>query len=145
MTAADPLPPSDTPLGSWVRERLRQERIIWLIAVDAHGIAQPNPVWFVWEDGSVLIYNTAGAKRLAHIRQRPDVTLHLDTCGRGGEAIVLVGKASIDENAPPAHEHSGFMEKYANHMALAPRAWAETFPVALRIAPRRFRGFHLAG
>lgn len=84
--AADPLPPVDTPLGGWVRERLREEHLAWLIAVDARGVAQPNPVWFLWQGDSVLIYNGATAKRLTHIRRQPLVTLHLDTYGRGGDA-----------------------------------------------------------
>jgi PPOX class probable F420-dependent enzyme len=143
--AAEALPPAETPLGSWVRERLREERLAWLIVVDARGVAQPNPVWFLWEGDSILIYNVAAAKRLTHIRQRPNVTFHLDTYGRGGEAIVLVGHADIIENAPPANEHAAFMAKYASHMSMPPQAWAAAFPVALRVTLRRFRGFHSAG
>ena len=139
-------PPESNPLGAWVRERLRQDQIAWLTAVDARGIPQPNPVWFLWDgDASVLVYNTARAKRLRHIQQRPHVTLHLDSCGRGGEAIILTGEAAQDAEASAAHQHPGFMAKYGSVMRMPAQTWAEMFPIPVRIRLVHFRGFHLTG
>ena len=56
------LPAAKTPLGAWVREHLRKDPIAWLITVDARGTEQPNPIWFVWEADSVLVYNLATAR-----------------------------------------------------------------------------------
>jgi PPOX class probable F420-dependent enzyme len=138
------LPPSDTPLGAWVRQRLRDDPIAWLTTIDSRGIAQPNPVWYVWEGDSVLIYNIATARRLANIRRRPDVTLHLDTYGRSGDSIVLIGKAEVVSDVPAANQHPEFMAKYESRMSMPAHRWAEMFPAALRIRVTRFRGFHNA-
>jgi PPOX class probable F420-dependent enzyme len=73
------LPPPSSPLGAWVRERLRDEPIAWLTTVDSRGVAQPNPAWFLWDGESILVYNLATAHRLVHVRRRPHVTLHLDS------------------------------------------------------------------
>lgn len=139
------LPGPSTLLGAWVREQLRDEPIAWLTTVDGRGVAQPNPVWFLWDGESILVYNLAGALRLVHIRRRPQVTIHLDGHGRDGDAVVLIGAAEIVPHEPPADQQQAFMEKYCERMDIDAKRWAQTFPVAMRIRPTRFRGFHEAG
>ena len=139
------LPGASTPLGAWVRERLREDPIAWLTTVDARDVAQPNPVWFLWDGESILVYNLAKARRLVHIRRRPQVTIHLDTHGQGGDAVVLIGVAEIVPHEPPADKQPAFFSKYRDRMDIGPEQWARTFPVALRIRLARFRGYHKAG
>ena len=136
---------SATPLGSWVRERLQEDPIAWLTTVDARGIAQPNPVWFLWDGESILVYNMAKARRLVHIRDRPQVTIHLDNYGRDGDAVILIGTADIVPHEPPADQQPAFLAKYRARMDIDPYRWARRFPVALRIRPATFRGYHEAG
>ena len=139
------LPPPSTSLGAWVHERLRQDPIAWLTTVDAGGVAQPNPVWFLWDGESILVYNLATARRLVNIRTRPQVTLHLDSHGRDGDAVVLIGVAEIVPDEPAADQHATFLDKYRERMDMSPKRWAQHFPVAVRIRPTRFRGYHAAG
>lgn len=139
------LPETSTVLGAWVRERLREEPIAWLTTVDARDVAQPNPVWFLWDGESILVYNLAKARRLVHIRRRPQVTIHLDSHGRDGDAVVLIGVAEIVPQEPPADQQPAFVDKYRDRMDIDPERWARKFPVALRIRPARFRGYHEAG
>ncbi len=141
----DVLPAASSGLGAWVRERLRRDPIAWLTTVDPRGIAQPNPVWFLWDGDSILVYNLPHARRLVHIRKRPHVTFHLDTRGQDGDAVVLIGRAAIVTDEPPADERPAFVEKYRDRMDMSPTEWARRFPVALRIRPTKFRGFHEAG
>ncbi len=114
----DVLPPPSTQFGTWVRKCLREEPIAWLTTVDMRGVPQPNPVWFVWDGESILIYNLPNARRLGHLRRRVKVSLHLDTHGQDGDAIILSGSAEISperatrrsphgvpREVPPAHEH----------------------------------------
>jgi PPOX class probable F420-dependent enzyme len=142
--AEDVLPEASRPLGVWVRERLREEKIAWLTTVDAAGVAQPNPVWFLWDGESILVYNLATARRLAHIKCRPEVTLHLDNYGQDGDAIVLIGVAEIVADEPPADRQPAFLEKYSERMRMDQERWARMFPVVVRIRPTRFRGYHRA-
>jgi hypothetical protein len=68
--------------------------------------------------------------------------LHLDTHGRSGDAIVLIGKAEVVGDVPSANQHPDFMAKYESRMSMSAHRWAELFPAALRIWVTRFRGFH---
>ncbi len=139
------LPAATSLLGRWVRERLREEPIAWLTTVDARGLAQPNPVWFLWHGGSILVYSLPYAHRLIHIQRRPQVTIHLDTHGQDGDAVVLIGTADIVPGEPPADQQPAFLEKYRDRMNMSPAEWASRFRVAIRIRLTQFRGFHKAG
>src|SRR6185437_9644081 len=102
----DVLPPAGTAFGDRVRQRLRDERVIWLATAGADGTPQPNPVWFLWQEpSSLLIYNRADAHRLAHIARNPRVALHFDGDGNGGNVVVLTGAAEVVSGHPLAHEH----------------------------------------
>jgi len=74
------LPDPATEAGKSVAGRLRDEPLIWLTTIDAKGVPQPAPVWFLWDEAqtTLLIYSRASAKRLVHIQQNPNVSLHLE-------------------------------------------------------------------
>ena len=61
------MPDPSTPFGERIARRLREEHLIWLTTVDAFGTPQPNPVWFLWDGDTVLIYNCNDAKSWADI------------------------------------------------------------------------------
>lgn len=142
--AGDVLPAEGEPFGDRVRRRLRDEAIIWLTTVGADGTPQPNPVWFLWEGGEVLVYTRPDAYRLAHIRRRPRVGLHFDSDGTGGDIIVLKGTARIDERLPPAAETPAFREKYGQGMVTvsgSAEKFSADYSVGLRVRVERVRGF----
>ena len=139
------LPDPSTPFGERVLRRLRDERLIWLTTVDATGMPQPTPVWFLWDEATstVLIYSRADAKRLAHLQQNPRVTLNFDGNGRGGDIIVITGRAQVSSDDPPADRLPTYVEKYHDFIARSfttPEKFASIYSVALRIRPRAIRG-----
>lgn len=142
--AADILPDPATGFGERVRQRLSDEQLIWFTTVGADGTPQPNPVWFLWEGTSGLVYNRSDAHRLAHIRSRPQVALHFDGNGSGGDIVVLTGRAQILESHPPAHEVPGYLDKYREGMTRvsgSPEAFSKAYPVPVRVEVYRVRGF----
>lgn len=137
------LPPPSTPFGERVARRLREERLIWLTTVGADGTPQPNPVWFLWDGSSFLIYSLPDAARLPHIRRNPRVALHLDGNGKGGDIIVVTGEARVSQDDPPADQLPPYVEKYQDFIARGfgtPAAFAAKYSVALRITPTKVRG-----
>src|SRR5512136_282602 len=91
-----------TDFGQRVARRLREERIIWLITVDSHGVPQPNPIWFWWDGETILMYSLPDTAKLRNIAAHPPVTLHFDGDGRGGDIVVITGEARLDPAAPSA-------------------------------------------
>jgi PPOX class probable F420-dependent enzyme len=138
------LPDPSTEFGKRVRQRLRDEQAIWFTSVGSLGTPQPNPVWFLWEGTSVLVYNRPDAKRLVHIRSRPQVSLHFDGNRRGGDIVVLTGHAQVLEGHPPAHELSGYLDKYREsiiRVSGSPEQFSEAYSVPVRVEVARIRGF----
>jgi PPOX class probable F420-dependent enzyme len=139
------LPDSSTPFGERVARRLRDERLIWFTTVDAKGMPQPTPVWFLWDEtnSTMLIYSRADAKRLVHLQQNPRVALNFDGNGTGGDIIVITGEAWVSTDDPPADRLPIYAEKYRDFIARryeTPEKFASIYPVALRIRPITVRG-----
>lgn len=139
------LPDPSTPFGERVARRLHEERLIWLTTVDAKGMPQPTPVWFLWEEApsTILVYSRADAKRLAHLQQNSAVALNFDGSGTGGNIIVITGHATVSSNDPPADQLPTYVEKYRDFIARTystPEHFASIYSVALRIRPVAIRG-----
>lgn len=137
------LPDPASPSGANIARRLSEEFLIWLTTIDAKGVPQPVPVWFLWDEATttLLVYSRANAKRLAHIQRNPNVALHLEA-GGGREVIVITGKASVSTDDPPANQVPAFMEKYrefTSRFQLTPQQIAESLPIPIRIHPVALR------
>jgi PPOX class probable F420-dependent enzyme len=138
------LPDPATGFGQRVRQRLRDEQVIWFTTVGSDGTPQPNPVWFLWEGTGAVIYNRPDANRLVHIRHRPQVCLHLDGDGRGGDIVVLTGRAQVLVGYPLPHDVPGYLDKYRESMIRvsgSPEAFSEAYPVPVLFDAARVRGF----
>jgi PPOX class probable F420-dependent enzyme len=102
---ADVLPDAATPFGQRVRTRLQNDAVIWIVTVGADGRPQPNPVGFC-RDGDAdstefVVYSRPDARRLEHLRERPDkVSFHFDSDGHGQDIVVLHGRVVVDDDHP---------------------------------------------
>ncbi len=139
------LPDPSTPFGERVARRLRDERLIWFTTVDAKGMPQPTPVWFLWDEATstILIYSRADAKRLKHLQQNPRIALNFDGNGAGGNIIVITGEGHVSPDDPPADRLPIYVEKYHDFIArlyATPEKFAAVYSVALRIRPFAIRG-----
>jgi PPOX class probable F420-dependent enzyme len=117
--------------------------VVWLTTVGSDLTPQPNPVWFLWDDQSVLTYNRTDSARVAHIRGRPRVSLNFDGDGRGGDIIVITGDARHAPDEPPSHEVEAYVEKYGERMIRVSgslQKFSQEYPVPIRIFPSRIRG-----
>lgn len=137
------LPDPASPSGASIASRLRDEPLIWLTTVDAKGVPQPVPVWFLWDEatGTLLVYSRANAKRLAHIQQNSSVALHLEASG-GRDVIVITGTAAVSPDDPPADQVLPYVEKYRDFFArfqITPKQLADSVSTPLRIHPVALR------
>jgi PPOX class probable F420-dependent enzyme len=132
-----------TEFGRRVDRRLREERTIWLTTVSSNLIPQPRPVWFLWNGETFLIFTQPGAYKLKHIARNPNVSLHFDSDGRGGDIVVFTGEAHVIEGKPDEKEVEAYLEKYAEGMKrirLSPDGFAKSYRVAIRVKPTGLRG-----
>ena len=136
---------TSTPFGRRVERLLRTERIVWLTTVSADGTPQPNAVWFIWDGDSALMYSIPNQAKLKNIARNPHVAMNLDSKKRGDSIVILTGTAAVDTSAPPANKNRAYMAKYRTEIARlnlgTPAKMASEYSVAVRITPKKLRGF----
>jgi|SRR5690625_1176533 len=140
------LPAPTTSFGRRVRDRLRDERIVWFTTVGRDGTPQPNPVWFIWneDDDTVMTYNLPSAHRMAHVAARPAVALHFNSDPQGGEVVVLRGLAERAPEIGPPDQSEQYLAKYRDAMsqvAGSVETFAATYSAPVRIRLTKVRGF----
>ncbi len=101
-----------TEFGQRVARRLESELIGWLTTVSPAGVPVPSPIWFLWDGESFLIYSQPDVPKLRNIAANPNVSLHLDGDGDGGDIVIVTGTAAVSQD-PPAHEVPPYIAKYA--------------------------------
>jgi len=134
-----------TNFGQKAKQHLDEEYFVWFTTVGADLTPQPRPVWFIWENDSILIFSRPDAHKVAHLKQHPNVALHFNTDEKADEdVIVFVGVAEIDADAPPAHEVLAYLEKYRTGIAgldMTPESFSQEYSLAIRVKPTKVRGW----
>jgi PPOX class probable F420-dependent enzyme len=134
-----------TEFGSRAERRLREETIGWLVTVSRDGTPQPNPVWFLWDGQSLLIYSAPGQAKLKNLERNPNVAFHLDSRRDGDDAVIITGEAHLDPTAPAVDRNPPYVAKYGEEIKriglFNAEAMARTYSVAIRMTPRKVRGF----
>ena len=122
--------------------RLAREQVIWLTTVGTDDTPQPNPVWFFWEGATVLTFSRPDAKRLAHIKRNPRVSLHLNSTRTGGKVTVLTGTAEVLEGDPTAYpEYVAKYRRDIEQISGTVEAFAKEYSLPTRIRVDGARGF----
>jgi PPOX class probable F420-dependent enzyme len=133
-----------TDFGARVATHLRDDVVVWLTTVSATGAPLPTPVWFLWDGAeSLRIQSLPTAKRVEHIAANSHVALNFAGDGRGGDIVVLSGRASVDDAAPSVDRVEPYVAKYATQMeriGVTPEQFGARYAVALRVALTRLRG-----
>jgi PPOX class probable F420-dependent enzyme len=123
--------------------RLETKLAIWFTTVNPGGQPQTRPVWFVWQDETVLVYSRLEARRNANIAANPRVSLHLNHDGTGSDVVAFEGVATVDVGAPPAHDNAAYMLKYGDFIVSMPREeFSRRFGVPIRVRPTRVKVFN---
>jgi PPOX class probable F420-dependent enzyme len=113
------------------------------VTVNGRGAPQPSPVWFLWDDGSILLYSRPATAKLRNIAANPRVAMHLNDDGGGSDVVIVSGRAAVSDD-PPADEVPAYVEKYGGLIGgngWTPESFAADYAVPVRIRPTGLRGF----
>ena len=135
-----------TKFGRFARKHLKSEYFIWLTTVDSAGTPQPRPVWFIWENDTILIFSQAKAHKVKHLQKNPNVSLHFNTEDEKGDkrVVILTGVAKIDEQAISANKIRAYLRKYKSgiiDLNSTPEQFSREYSSAIRITPTNLRGW----
>lgn len=127
------------------RSRLESEPIAWLTTVSADGVPSSAPVWFLLrDDDRIVVYSRDPSVRVRNLAENPNVNLHLEGNGRGGDILALVGTAAIDRSLPAADADAAYVAKYRTFLdrnGWSPGWFAEHYPTPIVITVRSHIGW----
>ena len=132
-----------TDFGARVVRHLREEIVVWMTTVTPAGDPLPMPVWFVWDGGELVRMHSRRGARVRNIEANPRVSLNFSGDGRGGDIVVLSGRATAGPGLPQADQDPEYLEKYRDHIArigMTPETFVQTYEVPVRIELTRVRG-----
>jgi PPOX class probable F420-dependent enzyme len=128
------------PQGAHALERLANDKLGWLTTVTPGGQPQTMPIWFLWQDGEILVYGDHRARRNANVAANPKVALHLNDDGAGGDIVVIEGESRIDPDYPQVPDNPAYLAKYGDRIDAhlgGPAKMAQTYNMPIRIIPTR--------
>lgn len=136
---------TSTDFGKMAADRIEREGIAWLTTVNSKGIPQPNPVWFLWQDGEFLVFSEPNQAKLANIQRTSGVSLNLNSTNTGGNVIVFTGRADLFDKATlPTEVIDRYVSKYAEgieSIGLTGESFLNQYSEGIRITPDKVRGF----
>lgn len=74
---------------------LRQANIAVLATVDAKGRAHAAPIWYLYEDGALVMASGRGSQKHRNVERNPEVTLVVDRRTLPYYAVMVRGRAEI--------------------------------------------------
>ena len=94
---------------------------------------------------SALLASSINADLFLISTEVEKVALNFNSNDRGDDMIIINGEAQLAPDAPSAHQHPAYLEKYRASIArigmAAPEAFAQSYSVAIRVTPAQVRGF----
>ena len=134
-----------TEFGAKTARRVEQEKLAWLTTVDSNGTPQPNPVWFLWDDGSFLIFSRPNQAKLANIARSGRASVNLEATEDEEQITIFTGTAEIvDYDALPKEVFDRYAAKYADGMErinLPRPEYEKAYTAAIRFTPAKVRGW----
>lgn len=122
--------------------RIAQDNIAWLTTVTDAGAPAPNPVRFVFEDDSLVVFAEPTSRKVHNIRHRRRVCLHFNSDPHGGDIVIINGVADVAADRAPS-QLPGYLTKYSNQitevLGLTMDAYDATYSSMIRIEPSRVR------
>lgn len=124
---------------------LREREIGWLTTVSGQGKPHSVPVWFMLDDGGVIIFSEPKTVKVRNIRESPYVTFTLETGEEGNDVVIIDGTAEISDR-DAASWLATFREAYERKYARAIEAFGmpldqlvEKFSTVIVVTPTKMR------
>ena len=134
----------NSDLGQRIRKEMRDELVVWMTTTSADGTPQPNPVWFVADDGDVIVYSHYSAARNTNIERNPRVALNFNSDFHADRMSVITGTATVDDTLPAPKDHAEFQQRYGQlipGIGMSIEEHSDTYRIPIRVTPTKIRGW----
>lgn len=135
------LDPAD-PRQDHAAARLAAEPIVWLTTVGGDARPHSVPVWFLFTDPEIVLFSRPDTAKVGRLRERPGVSLTLDTAAAGTDVVLAEGDAMLAGEPSPT-ELKAFGEKYRDMLGGQDLdGWRQVFAQPIRVRLHRIVAWH---
>ena len=99
------------------------------------------PIWFMYEDGEILLGTQEVSQKVQNIKRNSDVTVLVDNADPPFKAVIMVGAAELDYDNVIAKRALIFEKYIDNPVELAGQLASNFTPVIIRVKPQRVTTF----
>ncbi|HEX5095597.1 MAG TPA: pyridoxamine 5'-phosphate oxidase family protein [Acidimicrobiia bacterium] len=135
MARAIDLPPE-------AQRRIANDQVVWLTTITDSGAPAPNPVWFVPDGESLVVYAAPESHKVHNIGRRNHVSLHFNSDPNGTDVVVINGDAELENDQRPS-ALPAYVKKYERSVAEDLQQTFDDldrqFHTRIRIRPTRVR------
>lgn len=127
-----------------IEEALRRDSVVWLSSVRNDGRPHLVPVWFAWDGERIVAFSKPHARKIANLRDNPEVMLAVGTPGPEFAVELIEADAELPEAPSGALMPESFAEKYRELLRRAGmtlQRFAEIYSQPIVIRPKRFLGY----
>ena len=138
----DRVPPAVPPaVPPGLAARFEAERIAWLTTVRPDGAPHVVPVWYLWDDGSFVVFSKPTARKVRNIAAEGRVMLAVGDPGADFDVQLIDGEAHLLDRPAIEVLDTRLVAKYGPWMAeisLSPAEFAATYSQVIRVTPTRY-------
>ena len=136
---------TSTEFGAKTARRVTEDKLAWLTTVDSRGTPQPNPVWFLWDNGSFILFSKPNQAKLTNIARSGRVSFNFEVTEDEEQITIFTGHAElVDRSAISQDILDRYAEKYAQGMIniQLPRPQYEAaYTEVICVTPEKLRGW----
>ena len=110
--------------------------MLWLTTIRRNGTPVSRPVWFVWDDPTIVVYTQPAARKVAQLLRSPLASVHLESGPEGDDVVVLDVRAEIVPDAAPPSSLPAYERKYADRivgLGMTSAQYDAAFTTAIRL------------
>ena len=130
----------DQPRPS-ILSALERQDVVWLSSIRPDRKPHVLPVWFAWDEGSILVFSKPHAQKVRNLRLDSSVMVAVGEPGLEFDVELVEGVADLEQGATREVMPDSFVSKYGALMSrggLTPEEFAIVYSQPIRIRPRRW-------
>jgi PPOX class probable F420-dependent enzyme len=93
---------SGVDLPPEAQHKIAEDEVAWLTTITDVGAPAPNPVWFVLDGDTLVVYAAPESRKVHNIARRNRVSFHFNCDRSGSDIVVINGEADLEHRQLPS-------------------------------------------
>jgi PPOX class probable F420-dependent enzyme len=123
---------------------LERDEVIWLSSIRPDGRPHLVPVWFVWNDDSIVVFSKPGAQKVRNLRRDPRAMVAIGEATAGFDIELIEAEADVAPGSSDETARERFATKYEaalRRAASTVEEFATVYSQSIRLRPTRWLGW----